>query len=60
MSKIDEFGRIANFIANYDWEANQSAKKEYKTTWIMAVVGTIIVIVICLAVMYLRFRVFGR
>lgn len=37
-----------------------NTKKEYRSTKIICLIGTIVVAAICLGIMFLRFRIFGR
>lgn len=60
MSILNELAEGMNNLADYDWRQNQMYKNYYKKIRIRAIAGTIVVIVVCIGVMYLRFRVLGR
>ena len=58
--KIVGMGNLANAFFNMDWEANKTAKEDYKIILIISIIGTIVIMAACIGIMYLRFRVFGR
>lgn len=63
MNNIDKFvgmGNLTNAFLNMDWEANKTAKEDYKIILIISIIGTIVIMAACIGIMYLRFRVFGR
>lgn len=51
--------KIVNILLSNEERNLRDRKEEYKGYKIIAVVGTIIVLALCIGAMYIRFRVFG-
>ena len=50
---------IVNILLTNEERNLQDRKEEYKGYKIIAVIGTVIIIGLCIGIMYVRFRVFG-
>lgn len=60
LGTINTITKLISKAVDDNGEALRMAQDDYKITKIGSVVGTIIIIAICIGIMYLRFRVFGR
>lgn len=50
---------FVNIALRSEEYAHKDAIERYKTNKLIAVIGTIVVLVLCIGAMYIRFRVFG-
>ena len=56
---IDKGTEVINIFLTNEEHALEDRKEEYKIDKVIAVIGTVIVLGVCIGIMYIRFRVLG-
>ena len=58
-SGIRQGMEVINIFLTNEERALEDRKEEYKIDKVIAVIGTVIVLGVCIGIMYIRFRVLG-